>query len=162
MTKTEVLDSINRLLLTKWPDRTVYVDVCPVDFDRPSFWLAVQKHDMTDANRYLIKHDLQLKLTIYDQLDEHYEASWYRLSKETDEAAELLSQVLVVGKRHLKLGLKMLPRDPDPNQHLLDGQSARPGYRCICPCGGQLFAEGAGRHHTRGAKQWDFLNLLFP
>ena len=38
---------------------------------------------------------------------------WYRLSKETDEAAELLSQVLVVGKRHLKLGLKMLPRDPD-------------------------------------------------
>ena len=113
MTKTEVLDSINRLLLTKWPDRTVYVDVCPVEFDRPSFWLAVQKHNMTDANRYLIKHDLQLKLTIYDQLDEHYEASWYRLSKETDEAAELLSQVLVVGKRHLKLGLKMLPRDPD-------------------------------------------------
>ena len=54
MTKTEVLDSINRLLLTKWPDRTVYVDVCPVDFDRPSFWLAVQMHDMTDANRYLI------------------------------------------------------------------------------------------------------------
>ena len=60
MTKTEILDAINLLLVEKWPNRTVYVDVCPVDFDRPSFWLAVEKHDLIDANRFLIKNDLQL------------------------------------------------------------------------------------------------------
>lgn len=113
MTKTEILDAINRLLVGKWPTRTVYVDVCPVDFERPSFWLAVEKHDLADANRFLIKNDLQLRLTIYDELDDHYEASWYRLSQETDDATALLSQVLTVGQRHLKLQLKVLPRDPD-------------------------------------------------
>ena len=85
MTKTDILDAINRLLVEQWPTRTVYVDVCPVDFERPSFWLAVEKDDQTDANRVLIRHDLQLRLT----------------------------RVLTVGERHLKLQLKTLPRDPD-------------------------------------------------
>lgn len=113
MTKTEILDAVNRLLVGKWPDRTVYLDVCPVDFERPSFWLAVEKHELADANRAFIRHDLRLKLTLYDELDEHYEASWYRLSKETDDAVDLLSRVLKVGDRHLKPRLKALPRDPD-------------------------------------------------
>lgn len=113
MTKTDILDSINLLLVEKWPKRTVYVDVCPIDFDRPSFWLAVEKHDLTDANRFLIKHDLQLRLTLYDKRDDHYDASWYRLSQETDAVTDLLSRVLKVGERHLKLQLKVLPRDPD-------------------------------------------------
>ena len=113
MTKTEILDAINLLLVERWPKRTVYVDVCPIDFERPSFWLAVEKHDLTDANRFLIRNDLQLRLTLYDELDEHYEASWYRLSKETDEAVALLCRPLEVGDRHLHLKLKVLPRDPD-------------------------------------------------
>lgn len=113
MTKTEILDAINLLLVERWPMRTVYVDVCPIDFERPSFWLAVEKHDLTDANRFLIRNDLQLRLTLFDELDDHYEASWYRLSQETDIVTDLLCRVLEVGERHLKLQLKVLPRDPD-------------------------------------------------
>jgi len=113
MTKTEILDAINLLLVERWPTRTVYVDVCPIDFERPSFWLAVEKHDLTDANRFLIRNDLQLRLTLFDELDDHYEASWYRLSQETDIVTDLLCRVLEVGERHLKLQLKVLPRDPD-------------------------------------------------
>jgi len=77
MTKTEILDAINLLLVSKWPDRTVYVDVCPLDFNRPSFWLTVEKYDLTDGNRFLIRHDLQIRLTLYDELDEHYDASGF-------------------------------------------------------------------------------------
>ena len=113
MTKTEILDAINLLLVERWPTRTVYVDVCPIDFERPSFWLAVEKHDLTDANRFLIRNDLQLRLTLFDELDDHYEASWYRLSQETDIVTDPLCRVLEVGERHLKLQLKVLPRDPD-------------------------------------------------
>lgn len=129
MTKTEILDAINLLLVEKWPDRTVYVDVCPVDFERPSFWLAVEKHDLTDANRAFIKNDLQLKLTIFDEVDEHYEASWYRLSQETDAAADLLCRVLKVGARRLTPRLKVLPRDPDRSyvQINLSWMDDRPG-----------------------------------
>lgn len=113
MEKADILDAINALLVKKWPDRTVYVDVCPIDFARPSFWLAVEQDTRTDANRFLIRHDLQLRLTVYDELDEHYDASWYRLAQETDQVLELLTPPLQVLGRHLKLTLKALPRDPD-------------------------------------------------
>ena len=84
-----------------------------VDFNRPSFWLTVEKYDLTDGNRFLIRHDLQIRLTLYDELDEHYDASWYRLSQETDAVTELLIRGWMVGRRHLKPLLKVLPRDPD-------------------------------------------------
>lgn len=113
MKTTEILDAINALLVKKWPDRTVYVDVCPIDFARPSFWLAVEQDTRTDANRFLVRHDLQLRLTVYDELDEHYDASWYRLAQVTDEIMALLTPPLAVSDRCLKLTLKSLPRDPD-------------------------------------------------
>ena len=68
MKTLDILDAINRKLVERWPERTVYVDVCPVDFARPSFWLAMEQDEQTDANRFLIRHDVKLKLTIYDQL----------------------------------------------------------------------------------------------
>ena len=113
MRTLDILDAINGKLVERWPERTVYVDVCPVDFDRPSFWLAVEQDEQTDANRFLVRHDIRLKLTIYDQLDEHYDASWYRLAGESDAVMELLTPVLRVGSRHLKLNLKALPREAD-------------------------------------------------
>ena len=51
----DILDAINKKLVEKWPKRTVYIDVCPVDFARPSFWLTVEQYTQTDANRYLVK-----------------------------------------------------------------------------------------------------------
>lgn len=134
MTKTEILDAINLLLVSKWPDRTVYVDVCPVDFNRPSFWLTVEKYDLTDGNRFLIRHDLQIRLTLYDELDEHYDASWYRLSQETDAVTELLIRGWMVGRRHLKPLLKVLPRDPD-------------GRMCKSICPGWTTAPGSIPEH---------------
>ena len=113
MTKTDILDAINRLLVERWPTRTVYVDVCPVDFERPSFWLAVEKHDLNDAARDLVRHDLTLRLTLYDRVDKAYEASWYRLSKETDTVVGLLLPPLAVGDRRVHLKLKELPREAD-------------------------------------------------
>ena len=129
MTKTDIVDAINLVLVDKWKERTVYVDVCPVDFNRPSFWLATERDEVTDANRYLIRHNLRLRLTLFDELDEHYEASWHRLSKETDEVVELLSRVLTVGDRHLKLTLTVLPRDPDRASVQISASwmDARPG-----------------------------------
>ena len=113
MDTSEILDAVNLRLLEKWPDRTIYVDVCPVDFDRPSFWLAVEKDDQTDANRFLIRRDLQLLLTIYDELDDHYDASWSRLARDADAARKLLTPPLTVGGRRLAPALKARPRQPD-------------------------------------------------
>lgn len=113
MTSTAILDALNGLLIKQWPERTVYVDVCPVDFERPSFWLAVEKNEHSDAARSLVRRDLTVKLTIFDAKDEHYESSWYRLAGDTDICAGLFSGLLAVGGRKLKLTAKGAPRDPD-------------------------------------------------
>ena len=113
ITTTDILDAINLLLVQKWPERTVYVEACPVDFDRPAFWLRVLSHEQSDAGRFIQRHKALLQLTQYDALDDHYDASWARLSRETDEAMYLLSPTLEVGERRLRLALNRLPRDPD-------------------------------------------------
>lgn len=120
MNSTEILDALNSRLLQKWPARTVYVDVCPVDFARPSFWLAITRDDSTPVNRFMTKRSVQVKLTIYDELDEHYEASWYRLAGEASDCLQLFSKALSVDGRQLLPTLKSLPRDPDRAYLLLD------------------------------------------
>ena len=165
MTKTEILDAINLLLVSKWPDRTVYVDVCPVDFNRPSFWLTVEKYDLTDGNRFLIRHDLQIRLTLYDELDEHYDASWYRLSQDTDAVTELLIRGWMVGHRHLKPLLKVLPRDPDRAyvQINLSWMDNRPGLDTgsIHPRRRRLFRHGSGETSTERSDTMGLPELTF-
>lgn len=113
---TDILDAINLRLLELWPERTVYVEACPVDFDRPSTWLQVQSHDQVDAGRFLLRHTAVILLTLFDEQDDHYEANWQRLSRETDEVMHLLTPPLPVGDRHISLTMKRLPRDPDHAQ----------------------------------------------
>ena len=109
MKTMDIVDAINARLTEKWPARTVYLDVCPVDFDRPSFWLQVTKDDRSDASRYTDRRTVQIALTAYDEKDEHYESSWQRLSG-----------VLKVGDRRFKPTLKSLPREPDRAVILID------------------------------------------
>ncbi len=120
MKTIDIVDAINARLTEKWPARTVYLDVCPVDFDRPSFWLQVTKDDRSDANRYTDRRAVQIALTAYDEKDEHYESSWQRLSGVVDECLTLLGGVLKVGDRRFKPTLKSLPREPDRVSILLD------------------------------------------
>lgn len=109
----DILDAINGKLVEKWPNRTVYIDVCPVDFARPSFWLTVEQYDQTDANRLLVKREARLRLTIYDEKDEHYESSWRRLFQDAEDATALLTPPLKAAGRTVSLQIKALPRDPD-------------------------------------------------
>lgn len=109
----DVLDAVNVRLVKKWPDRTVYIDVCPADFKRPSFWLAVENYSQTDANRFLVKRSLRMKLTIYDEKDEQYESSWQRLFQDAADATSLLTPPLEAAGRVVSLQIKALPRDPD-------------------------------------------------
>ena len=62
MKTIDIVDAINARLTEKWPARTVYLDVCPVDFDRPSFWLQVTKDDRSDASRYTDRLAVQIAL----------------------------------------------------------------------------------------------------
>lgn len=113
METSDILNAIQSRLKTKWPDRTIYVDTCPAEVERPSICLLVEKNDWSDANRSLIRRDLQIRLILYDALNEQNEGPWYRLTSDFEQAMELLLPVLQVDNRHLQLTLKALPRDSD-------------------------------------------------
>ena len=161
MTKTEILDAINLLLVSKWPDRTVYVDVCPLDFNRPSFWLTVEKYDLTDGNRFLIRHDLQIRLTLYDALRRVLVPAFPGDGRSHGAAHSGLDARPPASEAAFE-GAAPGPRPGVcANQSVLDGQPPRARYRSIHPRRRRLFRHGSGRHQLRGAIQWDFPNLLF-
>lgn len=113
LTKTDILDAINTKLVAQWPERTVYVDVCPVDFERPSFWLYVQEDKTTDASRACLRREMSVVLVLYDELDEDYTASWARLNRDADAAARLLLPPLAVQGRMLTAAMRTRPREAD-------------------------------------------------
>lgn len=113
METSDILNAIQSRLKAKWSDRTIYVDICPTDVERPSICLLTEKNDWNDANRFLIRRELQIRLILYDAPDEQKEGPWYRLTSDFEQAMELLLSALRVGGRHLQLTLKALPRDSD-------------------------------------------------
>ena len=113
METSDILNAIQSRLKAKWPDRTTYVDTCPADIDRPSVCLLVEKNDWSDANRFLVRRELQIRLILYDEPDAQNEGPWCRLTSDFEQVMELLLPALQVGSRHLQLTLKALPRDSD-------------------------------------------------
>ena len=113
MEASDILNAIHDRLARKWPDRTIYLDLCPAEVERPSICLLVEKNDWNDANRFLIRRDLQLRLVLYDAPDEQGEGPWYRLTSDFEQAIKLLLPSLQVGGRHLQLTCKALPRESD-------------------------------------------------
>ena len=53
------------------------------------------------------------RLTIFDEKDEYYEASWRRLFQDAEDAMALLTPPLKAAGRTVPLQIKALPRDPD-------------------------------------------------
>ena len=53
----EIMDGINAILVRLYPDRTVYIDVLPEQFERPSFFLRPEGRKITSrtAAVYLLQ-----------------------------------------------------------------------------------------------------------
>ena len=115
MRTLDILDIIIQRLTNRWPDRPVYMDVYPDGFAWPSYCLAVEKDEWTDANRFFVRHDVQIKLTICTQADDPENAFSRQPARERCEIMELLAPVLQVGSRHLKLYLKGLHSEKKEN-----------------------------------------------
>ncbi len=120
MNSTEILDAVNARLLEKWPERTVYINVCPADYERPSIWLEVTRDDRTPVTQRIMKRNVQIRLTLHDEADEHYDINWQRLNNDVSACLKLLMPVLRVGARRLLPQLQSMPRDVDRAAILLN------------------------------------------
>lgn len=120
MTGMNILDAVNGRLLERWPKRSVYINVCPIDYERPSFWLEITRDEREIVTRRLCKRSVQLRLTLHDEADDHYDIHWQRLNDEISECLDLFKGVLAVGTRRITAKLKSMPREADRAVILLD------------------------------------------
>ena len=72
VTAMDVLNAINLLLVKRYPDRTVYVQQCPKNFARPSFFLELIRQDAESANKGLLAETMYFLLTCFASKDEYY------------------------------------------------------------------------------------------
>lgn len=141
MTLNDVVEAVNERLVLRWPDRTVYLDVCPVDFQRPGFWLRDIRGRQEILTPFLVRRTLSLELVIYDEVDDHYEASALRLMEDGAAVFDLLAPPLRAGDRCVTLTVEALGREPDAAFFALSGEwlDDRPGAED--PEGGPLMEE---------------------
>lgn len=102
MTHVDVIEAIAQKIVALWPDRTLYRDFCPVNFDRPSGFLYMQEAGFADVNAGLVQWKMQAELMLFASTKDYSEESTEQLR--ADQAA-VLSQFggpgLPVGDRNV-------------------------------------------------------------
>lgn len=101
---TGVLDAINMLLVGRWPDRTVYVNLSKQDFERPSFSIDYISSEGRTANTRYTK-DITDYYTIrcFIETDEYHEQEALALMELQHDVVLLFDAgYIAVGDRAVK------------------------------------------------------------
>ncbi|MEG1967322.1 MAG: hypothetical protein RSA62_05790 [Oscillospiraceae bacterium] len=71
ITAADIANAINRLLIAKWPKRTVYRGFVPKDFLRPSFLIEAVQEKRRSANVGLLRSTVYFTVTAFIAADEY-------------------------------------------------------------------------------------------
>lgn len=69
------MDEINRLLVEKYPDYTVYIDLCPKHFERPSFLIELVTIRQRPINAKTIQETAYFSITCFDVTNDYSHSS---------------------------------------------------------------------------------------
>lgn len=103
LTVQQIMQGINIILVQLYPDRTVYVDVLPEKFKRPSFFLRPAGRKITSRTAAVVEVEQMVTVQCIDEVGDRYETETARLYGVTDTltAAFLQRGALACGDRHL-------------------------------------------------------------
>ncbi|MGO5029649.1 phage tail terminator family protein [Candidatus Agathobaculum pullicola] len=103
LTIKEIMDEINAILMRLYPDRTVYTDVLPEQFERPSFFLCPAGRKITSRTAAVVEVEQKVTVQCIDEVGDRYETQTARLYDvtETLTAAFLQRGALHCGDRKL-------------------------------------------------------------
>ena len=108
----DILNAISKELAKAYPGYKIYIDVCPVEYSRPSFFLRQVDVARADVNRNTIAEKLQYLLTIYENVDNYANSSTLALLEVQQAVMDIFRQgVLQVGDRWLRLSVEAGPRE---------------------------------------------------
>ena len=91
VTLNAIIKSINDLLVVKFPDDTVYVNLLPKDFKRPSSLIRIDDATRTDANRTTVHWIVDVSVTGFVEINGHYQSEVERLLERQDGIMELFA-----------------------------------------------------------------------
>ena len=99
----EIMDGINAILVRLYPDRAVYTDVLPEQFERPSFFLRPEGRKITSRTAAVVEVEQMITVQCADEVGDRYETQTARLYDvtETLTAAFLQRGALHCGDRKL-------------------------------------------------------------
>lgn len=102
MTSSDLKEAIAGMIAGLWPDRMLYRDFCPADFQRPSGFLYVTSTGFTDANLGLVQWDFEAELALYAATDAYTVESTEALRADQDAVLALFGGPSIpVGDRHV-------------------------------------------------------------
>jgi hypothetical protein len=104
VTMNEIIMAVNGLLVGRFPNDTVYVNLLPKDFERPSFFIEAGGVVRTEASRDLLMVEASITITCYTEVDGHYASDVEQLASRQGEVMGLfLPGFLAVGDRRLEV-----------------------------------------------------------
>ena len=75
----KIQDEINRLLVEKYPNFTVYINKIPQDFERPSFAIEFIRNSPEEVNKGIIKEIDYFTITYFAEVDDYYNTDKFNL-----------------------------------------------------------------------------------
>jgi hypothetical protein len=75
LSSVKILDAINKLLVKAYLDYTVYIDLCPKNFERPSFLIEMITAERNPVNRKTIHETDFFTITVFDVKDDYGNSS---------------------------------------------------------------------------------------
>ena len=111
---TQILDAVNQLLVDRLQAKMVYVNRCPKDFERPSFWLETVRRDTEDVNISTIRVTAHFSITCFISVDGYGNSDDMELTDVQDSVVDLFhSGYITVGDRSLKVKANTAGYDND-------------------------------------------------
>lgn len=99
----DILTQINILLAKAYPGRTVYINLCPKKFARPSFFIECIKESKSDINRSTVQVTGYYTITCFTEVDGYYNTDAEVLMAIQDAVMDLFNDgYITIGDRKIK------------------------------------------------------------
>lgn len=100
-----VIRAVKARLEEQWPGETVYEDLLPNGFTRPSFLVEFVSLTERDVNAALIRRETSIRITCYTETDAYYDSVRAELNERLNRCIGLFSRgSFAAGDRYLHVG----------------------------------------------------------
>lgn len=104
MTPRDVLEAIAGKIAQLWPDRMLYRDFCPVDFQRPSGYLWLEKQGFEPANACMVRWNMDAVLELFCATDAYDIQSTEELASDQEKVLCAFGGISIpVRDRHVQV-----------------------------------------------------------